>query len=121
MTTTRQQRQQIQARISPADVEFLARLHPQQSEALRRAIELARQTIDASKTDQPARQLAYYLARASELAAQVAAAEAQRHPAPPILAGSTATPTHDAPLYKEGAHVEPATAAELTGFEGWDE
>lgn len=105
MTTTRQQRQQIQARISPADVEFLASLHPQQSEALRRAIELARQTIDASKTDQPARQLAYYLARASELAAQVAAAEAQRHPAPPTLGGSTAAP---------------AQATTGDGFEGWD-
>ena len=110
----------IQTRLSPEHMAFVLGLADKPADGIRRALDIARQAIDASKTDQPARQLAYYLARASELAAHIAAAETQGHPAPPTLAGSTATPAQDAPLYKEGAQASPP-AAELTGFEGWDE
>ena len=125
MSATRQQRQQIQARISTVDVEFLSTLHPQQSEALRRAIDLARLSVDASRTTDPAAQLAYYLDRAAAIVA------AMRSAAPaPTLAGSTAAPGQQQPPSVVAAQVSPAAAAltqqpatttELTGFEGWDE
>ena len=123
----RQQRQQIQARITTADVEFLATLHPQQSEALRRAIDLARLSVDASRTTDPAAQLAYYLDRAAAIVA------AMRSAAPaPTLAGSTAAPGQPPSVVATAASVQvspaaaaltqqPATVTELTGFEGWDE
>ena len=116
---TKQPRQpsaQIQARVSPADLDFLASLHPQQSEAVRRAIDLARLSVGASRTTDPAAQLAYYLDRAA------AALATMRSTAPaPTLAGSTAAPGQQPPMV--AAQVSPAAAAptELTGFEGWDE
>lgn len=122
----------IQTRLSPEHMAFVLSLADKPADGIRRALDIARQAIDASKTDQPARQLAYYLARASELAAQVAAAEAQCHPAPPTMAGSTAAPGQPipasvdspAPLYKEGTApgqpAPPAQAPAGDGFEGWD-
>ena len=126
MTTTRQQRQQIQARISPADVDFLASLHPQQSEALRRAIDLARLSVEASRATDPAAQLAYHLDRAAAIVATMRSANP-----PQTLAGSTAAPgqpacvdspasTTAAPLYKEGAAPGQPAAPAGDGFEGWD-
>lgn len=105
----------IQTRLSPEHVAFLATLDAKPAEAISRAIELARLSVDASRTTDPAAQLAYHLDRAAAALAAMRSA----HP-PQTLAGSTATPTHDAPLYKEGAQARPP-ATELAGFEGWDE
>ena len=121
----------IQTRLSPEHMVFVLSLADRPADGIRRALDIARQAIDASKTDQPARQLAYYLARASELAAQVAAVDAQRHQTPQTLAGSTTAPgqpacvdspasTTAAPLYKEGAAPGQPAAPAGDGFDGWD-
>lgn len=125
----------IQTRLSPEHMTFVLSLADKPADGIRRALDIARQAIDASKTDQPARQLAYYLSRASEMAEQAAQNAAdlitrleayeRSHPAPPTLAGSTTAPAQAAPLYKEGAApgqpAAPAQALAGDGFEVWDE
>ena len=110
----------IQARLSAEHLAFLATLDAKPAEAVRRAIDLARLSVGASRTADPAAQLAYYLDRAAALVAAMRSTAPAQTPA-----GSTAAPGQQPPMV--AAQVSPAAAptqqpatAELTGFEGWD-
>ena len=111
----------IQTRLSADHTAFLATLDAKPAEAIRRAIDLARLSVEASRAADPAAQLAYHLDRAAAIVATM-----RSHPAPPILAGSTAAPGQPS-VVATGAQVQGAPVltapapAELTGFEGWDE
>lgn len=106
----------IQTRLSPEHMAFIASLADKPADGIRRAIDLARLSVEASRSPDPAAQLAYYLDRAAAMLATMRSAQQ-----PPTLAGSTAAPTQAAPLYKEGAQVSQPAQPAADGFEGWDE
>ena len=116
----------IQTRLSAEHLAFLATLDAKPAEAIRRAIDLARLSVAASRATDPAAQLAYHLDRAAAIVATMRSANP-----PQTLAGSTAAPgqpacvdspasTTAAPLYKEGAAPGQPAAPAGDGFEGWD-
>lgn len=104
----------VQTRLSPEHMVFILSLADKPADGIRRAIDIARLSVEASRSPDPAAQLAYYLDRAAATLATM-----RSHPAPPTLAGSTTTPT--APLYKEGAAPGQPAQPAADGFEGWDE
>lgn len=93
----------IQTRLSPEHMAFIASLADKPADGIRRAIDLARLSVEASRSPDPAAQLAYYLDRAAATLAAMRSAQQ-----PQTLAGSTAAP---------GQPAQPAA----DGFEGWDE
>lgn len=106
----------VQTRLSTEHMAFVLSLADKPAEGIRRAIDLARLSVEASRSPDPAAQLAYYLDRAAATLATMRSAQQ-----PPTLAGSTATPTQAAPLYKEGTAPGQPAAPAGDGFEGWDE
>ena len=93
----------IQTRLSPEHMAFVLSLADRPADGIRRAIDLARLSVEASRSPDPAAQLAYYLDRA---AAMLAAMRSAQQPQP---------------LYKEGAQVSQPAQPAADGFEGWDE
>lgn len=114
----------VQTRLSPEHMAFVLSLADKPADGIRRAIDLARLSVEASRNPDPAAQLAYYLDRAVAMLTTMRSAQQ-----PPTLAGSTTAPGQPIPagVASPATTTTPAQAAPAQpaapagdGFEGWD-